>query len=140
MTKEEAAKLLAMIKIAYPTSYRDLDDDSTWATIAMWQNTFSDVPYVILTLAFENFRRRSKYPPTIAEMYEELKALYYISAHDVQTSSFFGEIDDRALFVFKQTSRFRGGEIERSINYCNITKEMLLEAQEKNLLKEGVQS
>jgi hypothetical protein len=138
MTNEEAAKLLALIKVAYPTSYRDLDEDSTRATIAMWKNTFADVPYVILTLAFENFRRRSKYPPTIAEMYEELKALYYIAIGDMHMAEIRGESDARSRFVLEQTSRFRGGEIERSINYCNITEEMLLEAQEKNLLKEGV--
>lgn len=138
MTNEEAAKLLAMIKIAYPTSYRDLDEDSTRATIAMWQNTFADVPYVILTLAFENFRRRSKYPPTIAEMYEELKSLYYISVFDAQQAEQFGKPDERCRYVLEQTSRFRGDEIERSINYCNITDEMLLETPQRNLLKEGV--
>jgi hypothetical protein len=137
MTNEEAAKLLALIKIAYPTSYRDLDEDSTRATIAMWKNTFADVPYVILTLAFENFRRRSKYPPTIAEMYEELQHLYYIAIGDRSMAELRGESDARSRFVMEQTSRFRGDNIPRSIEYSYITDEMLLEAPNVDLLEGG---
>ena len=137
MTTEEAAKLLALIKVAYPTSYRDLDEDSTRATINMWKSTFADVPYVILTLAFENFRRRSKYPPTIAEMYEELNALYYIALGDVQMAEIDGAADARSKYVLAQTSRFRGDSIERSIEYSCITDEMLLEAPKTDLLEGG---
>ena len=137
MTTEEAAKLLALIKVAYPTSYRDLDEDSTWATIKMWENTFADVPYVILTLAFENFRRRSKYPPTIAEMYEELNHLYYIAIGDISMAEFSGKSDARSRFVLEHTSRFRGDSISRSIEYSCITDEMLLEAPNKPMLEGG---
>jgi hypothetical protein len=137
MTNEEAAKLLALIKIAYPTSYRDLDEDSTRATIAMWKNTFADVPYVILTLAFENFRRRSKYPPTIAEMYEELNHLYYIAIGDVCAAEAMGKSDARSRFVLAHTSRFRGDNTERSIAYSCITDDMLLEAPQTELIEGG---
>ena len=137
MTNEEAAKLLALIKVAYPTSYRDLDEDSTRATIAMWKNTFADVPYVILTLAFENFRRRSKYPPTIAEMYEELKSLYYIAIGDISMREFRGESTARSRYVLEHTSRFRGDSIPRSIEYSYITDDMLLEAPKTELLEGG---
>lgn len=137
MTTEEAAKLLALIKVAYPTSYRDLDEDSTRATINMWQSTFADVPYVILTLAFENFRRRSKYPPTIAEMYEELQHLYYIAIGDISMQEFRGESTARSKFVLEHTSRFRGDNIERSIAYSYITDDMLLGSPKTDLLEGG---
>ena len=76
MNKTEATKLLALIKIAYPTAYRDMDDASKKATVNMWQMSFPDVPYPIMEQAFNHFRMVSKFPPTVAEMVEELKGIY----------------------------------------------------------------
>lgn len=76
MNKQEATKLLAIIKIAYPTSYRGVDDATTMATINMWQMSFPDVPYPIMEQAFNHFRMVSKFPPTVAEMVEELKNIH----------------------------------------------------------------
>lgn len=77
MNKQEATKLLALIKIAYPTSYRDMDEPSKKATVSMWQMSFPDVPYPIMEQAFNHFRMVSKFPPTVAEMVEELKNIHF---------------------------------------------------------------
>ena len=77
MNKQEAVKLLALIKIAYPTAYRDMDEASKKATVNMWQMSFPDVPYGIMEQAFNHFRMVSKVPPTVAEMVEELKHIYF---------------------------------------------------------------
>lgn len=76
MNKQEAVKLLAIIKVAYPTAYRDMDDASKKATVNMWQMSFPDVPYPIMEQAFNHFRMVSKFPPTVAEMVEELKNIH----------------------------------------------------------------
>lgn len=76
MNKQEAVKLLALIKVAYPTAYRDMDEASKKATVNMWHMSFSDVPYPIMEQAFSHFRMVSKFPPTVAEMVDELKHIY----------------------------------------------------------------
>ena len=76
MNKQEATQLLAIIKLSYPTAYRDMDDVSKRATVNMWQMSFPDVPYHIMEQAFNHFRMRSKFPPTVAEMVEELKSIH----------------------------------------------------------------
>ena len=75
MNKQEATKLLALIKIAYPTAYRDMGDVSTKATVNMWQVSFPDVPYALMENAFNHFRMVSKFPPTVAEIVEELRKI-----------------------------------------------------------------
>ena len=77
MNKQEAVKLLALIKVAYPTAYRDMDDASKKATVNMWHMSFADVPYPIMEQAFSHFRMVSKFPPTVAEMVQELKDIHY---------------------------------------------------------------
>lgn len=76
MNKQEATKLLALIKIAYPTAYRDMDDASKKATVNMWQMSFPDVPYPIMEQGFNHFRMTSKFPPTVADMVQELRSIY----------------------------------------------------------------
>ena len=76
MNKQEAGKLLALIKLAYPTAYRDIDSETAVATVNMWQMSFPDIPYPIMEQAFSHFRMVSKFPPTIAEMVQEVKGIY----------------------------------------------------------------
>lgn len=76
MNKQEAGKLLSLIKLAYPTAYRDIDKETAAATVNMWQMSFPDVPYPIMEQAFNHFRMVSKFPPTVAEMVQELKGIY----------------------------------------------------------------
>ncbi len=80
MNKQEAAKLLSLIKLSYPTAYRDIDKETANATVNMWAMSFPDVPYPIMEQAFNHFRMVSKFPPTVAEMVEELKQIYYHAA------------------------------------------------------------
>ena len=76
MNKHEATQLLALIKVAYPTAYRDLDAATKKATVNMWAMSFPDVPFPIMEQALAHFRMTSKFPPTVAEMVEELKEIH----------------------------------------------------------------
>lgn len=80
MNNFEAMQLLAMIKLAYPSSYKDLDAKGAKATANMWENSFRDVPYQIMEQAFNSLRMKLKFPPTVAEMAEEIRLLYYEAA------------------------------------------------------------
>ena len=137
MNKIEATKFLALIKVAYPSSYKNIDDDLARATVNMWQNTFKDVPYAIMEMAFERFRKVSTFAPTVADMYEQLKALYYVAVGDAMTSD-NEDILKLSKYVMEQTSRFRegpGGCYE--INYNSLAK---LVSGKSGLLLEGGQA
>ena len=77
MDNYEATKLLAMVKVAYPNSYKGMDNDSLMATVNMWAMSFPDVPYPIMEQAFNSLRMKLKFTPTVAEMAEEISHLHY---------------------------------------------------------------
>ena len=77
MNKTETTELLSLIKLAYPTAYRNMDDMTIRATVNMWQLTFPNVPYSIMLLAFDRFRMVSKFPPTVAELVDELRHIHF---------------------------------------------------------------
>lgn len=108
MTTEESKKFLAVIKVAYPTAYKDIDRDSAVATVNMWQRDFPNVPLNIMSMAFDSFRKKSKFPPTVADMYEELKNLHYIAIQDV-LSSRDDKIQAVGKYIMKHTETFAEG-------------------------------
>ena len=131
MTREESIKLLALIKVAYPAAYKDMDDATKRATVAMWHSTFVKVPYPIMEMALETFRRKSKFPPTVAEMYDEFKNLYYKSFEDLFVAKLGGDdaAAKRCKYVMSATSPYLGED--RAINYS------VIPAAEIGLLGEG---
>ena len=112
MNREESIKLLALIKVAYPTAYKDMDNASKQATVNMWQTTFSTVPYPIMEMAFNRFRLVSKFPPTVAEMVDELKDVYYRALAAVMSVNLC--ISEKELNQYRQimeyTLMYKNGE------------------------------
>ena len=109
MTREETIKFLALVKVAYPTAFKDMDNMSKQATVNMWQSTFPAVPYPIMEMALNNYRMVSKYAPTVAEMCEELKHLHWQAVEDsLRAMSFRNAQDIKACeWVMKHTEAFK---------------------------------
>ena len=61
MTVEESIKLLALIKLAYPNSYKDIDKDTQLVTVKMWQCAFDTLPLAIMEMALDHFVKKSKF-------------------------------------------------------------------------------
>ena len=109
MTKQEAIKLLALIKVAYPTAYKDMDQASKQATVNMWAGSFPDVPYPIMEQAFNHFRMVSKFPPTVAEMVEELKHIHYQALENAMIFKTLGNDEEVEQYraIMACTSRYK---------------------------------
>ena len=109
MTKQEAAKLLSLVKLSYPASYRDIDAATANATVTMWAMTFADVPYPIMERAFDKHRLISKYPPTVAEMAEQLRKIYFHAEETALLHKSLGNdaMVQRLLQVMACTAQFQ---------------------------------
>lgn len=121
MTIEESKKFMALIKVAYPTSYKDVDRDFAIATIKMWQTTFPTVPFPIMEMAFDHFRKKSKFPPTVADICAELKSLYHTAIEDVLTSN-NKQIQSVGEYIMEHTRAFTEGFEYQGINYNAVLK------------------
>ena len=127
MTRDESIKLLAIIKVAYPTAYRDMDKESKIATVNMWQVSFSDVPYILMEMAFNNYRLKNKFAPTVAEMAEELKHIYCAALEDVFSPLVSAGVREKANWITAHTEKFAHPHHHTSIPYSAISNEMLLD-------------
>jgi hypothetical protein len=119
MNKQEATQLLALIKIAYPTAYKDMDAASKKATVNMWQMSFPDVPYPIMEHAFNHYRMVNKFPPTVAEMVEELKQMNFHATECALIHKGLGDEESvkRYRAIMACTERFKNSS---SLGYGNM--------------------
>ena len=113
MNKKEAAKLLTLIKLSYPTSYKDLDDEWNMATINMWAGSFRDVPYSIMEQGFDRYRMNHKFPPTVAEMAEELRYIHNSAETCMQVQKLMGnrQAMEHCMAVMAITERFKCNDV-----------------------------
>lgn len=111
MNREESIKLLALIKVAYPTAYKDMDKETKLATVNMWQTTFQYVPYSIMEMAFNRFRMASKFPPTVADMAEELVNVHYQALEGAMEAHSIGDKDSISLYskIMSITEPYKSG-------------------------------
>lgn len=109
MTKKEATQLLAIIKLSYPNSYRDLDEVTRSATINMWHMSFPDVPYPVMSQALNRYRLTNKFPPTVAEMVEELRHLHYQAMEQASMQQMLGneQAVNQLLKIMRHTDRYK---------------------------------
>ena len=137
MNREETIKFLALIKVAYPNAFKDMDNDSKLATINMWQTTFPDLPFPIMEMALDHHRRVSKFPPMVAEIYEELRSIHYEALFDASTAKTMGdtEVYEKGWFIARCTERYKGNTVDHNINYNSIS-DALMEAAEYKMLTE----
>ena len=118
MDRIEAAKLLELIVLSYPNAYRGMEDKWKVATINMWHMSFPDVPYPIIEQAFNHFRMVSKYPPTVAEMVEELRNIHNQAIENALVCKAVGDNDraQRFMAVMECTKRYKNDDYLGGLN------------------------
>lgn len=77
MTKKEAAQILAILKAAYPNSYKNMTMDDANGTVMVWSIQFSNVPVNVVYIAINKWISKNPFPPSICEVRKEIEGLYY---------------------------------------------------------------
>ena len=77
MTYKEACKILAILKAAYPNSYRNLDKAEAESIAKVWAAQFGNIPYIAVTIAVQKLISTNTFPPTINEVKSRIRSLYW---------------------------------------------------------------
>ena len=75
MTRQEALAVMAMLKTAYPTFYKDLSKEDISAAVNLWATMFSEEPIQVVTEAIKALMCTLKFPPTIADVKEKIREI-----------------------------------------------------------------
>lgn len=77
MTKKEALQVLAILKAAYPNSYKGMSAEEASGTVSIWHMQFSDMPIDIVLMAIHKLISSCKFPPTVAEVKDKISSLHW---------------------------------------------------------------
>ncbi len=75
MDKTETAKIMAVLRAAYPGYYRNTSDADAKTAINLWHMMLGHHPCRLVEAAVHSHIASSKWPPTIAEVAEEISNL-----------------------------------------------------------------
>ena len=91
MTLKESSLFMALIKISYPTAYRDIDEVFAKLTVEMWHSEFASIPYQVMQMALARHRRKSNFAPTIAEMTTQIRGIYWDAFGELNAALAIGD-------------------------------------------------
>ena len=70
MTREEIKTIMKYLNTAYPDGYRGVDDPGLF--VDLWLDVFKSIEAPVLQHAVKNHVKASKFPPTIAEIQQQV--------------------------------------------------------------------
>lgn len=77
MTKTETVKILAILKAAYPNSYKGMSKEEANATVTIWAAQFAGIPVEIVMMAVNKLISTNQFPPAISEVKQRISNLYW---------------------------------------------------------------
>ena len=77
MNKKETAMILATLKAAYPSFYRDMSQEDAMAAANLWYDLFADNDYTLVLAAVKALikTRTNTFPPVPGEVTEQIHKL-----------------------------------------------------------------
>lgn len=79
MTLDDANKLLALAKANYSGAFKTMSKQEKVMLVQSWAFALQDIPADVVLIAFMQLLTTSKWLPTVAEIREQVKSLYYQS-------------------------------------------------------------
>lgn len=77
MTATESLAILAILKAAYPNSYKNVTDEDAASISAIWGAQFAEIPAKIVLIAVNKWIAANPFPPAISELKRKIEGLYY---------------------------------------------------------------
>ena len=107
MTREETTKILAVLKAAYPHSYKNMTKQEALGTVAVWHMQFADMHPDIVMMAVQKCISTSTFTPSISEVKKKISSICW-EAYDMMTDSSLPEQTiEQARFIYEKTRDYK---------------------------------
>lgn len=97
MTRDETIKLLAILKAAYPNSYRGMTKEEANGTVLVWSTQFAKYPASVVMIAVNKLISKNTFPPSISEVKEEIRGLYWEAWGMLNEHKTRGHLDEKTI-------------------------------------------
>ena len=84
MTREDTIKVLAILKAAFPASYRNITRDEANGVVMIWATQFANDPAEVVIMAIQKLIATSTFPPSISEVKSMMRNMYWEAWQSIQ--------------------------------------------------------
>lgn len=133
MTRDETTKVLALLKAAYPNSYKGMTKEEAMGTISIWTMQFESVPVDIMLMAINRLISNKPFPPAISEVKLELHSLHWDAFGEFHQDCNCLTPEQQARYrrIYNETEKYKNSrKLEPSIS------EIVLGSEKKYMRKE----
>ena len=119
MTRDETTKVLALLKAAYPNSYKGMTKEEAMGTISIWTMQFESVPVDIMLMAINRLISNKPFPPAISEVKLELHSLHWDAFGEFHQdcNCLTPEQEARHRRIYNETEKYKNSrKLEPSIS------------------------
>lgn len=85
ITKKDIIDTITLLKITYPNSLKDLDENEIQLMIEIWFNDFKDTSKADFNKAINEIRYTSKFFPSIADIKEHIAKTHFKDVPDAES-------------------------------------------------------
>ena len=109
MTREETTKVLAILKAAYPNSYKNMSKEEAMGTVGVWHMQFANVHPEIVMMAVQKCISTCTFPPSISEVKKKIGSLHWEASDLLREDDFptLPELAQKAEWIYQQTKDYR---------------------------------
>ena len=111
MNTKETTQILAILKAAYPNSYKNMTPKEASGTISVWASQFAEMPANIVLMAIQKHIGRNNFPPSVFEVKKGIQELHweaYDILSDIETHDFAkNETYEQAKTIYEITKEYR---------------------------------
>ena len=111
MNTKETTQILAILKAAYPNSYKNMTPKEASGTISVWAAQFSDMPVNIVLMAVQKHIGRATFPPSVFEVKKGIQEIHWEAYEIVSEIEQFdfakNETYEQAKAIYEITKPYR---------------------------------
>lgn len=101
MTDKEAVQVLAILKAAYPNSYKGMTKEEAKGTATVWAVQFANIPVEVVLIAVNKLIATSPFPPAICDVKKKFGSIYYEADEKIRLSDKLGGKDNKQIEFYK---------------------------------------
>lgn len=107
MTEKEAIQVLAILKAAYPNSYKGMSAEEAKGTAIVWAIQFAAIPAEVVMIAVNKLVSSNPFPPAISEVKKKISGMYWEAWEGLQRKNLSKEQEAKYTMVLNAASLLR---------------------------------
>lgn len=109
MTIEDTTMILAILKAAYPNSYKNMTKKEAMGVVSVWHMQFASIPPEIVMMALQKCISSCTFPPTISEVKKKISKIHWEAYEMLQEDCkpVLPEQEQTAEWIYQQTRDYR---------------------------------